>query len=143
MESALACAENQNDVRFIPTGAVGRYGPSEASVMASLLVKSGVPSDRIVLEETGRDTLSSVRAINRLLRGPGPWGHVKVATSGYHLPRCVILLCIFGISAKPCTPLPTPSDEPWATRWFWRLRESAALPYDSALAIWARLTGRL
>ena len=102
VEAALAAAQGQQDVRFIPTGAVGRYGPSEASVMADLLMKSGVRSDKIVLEETGRDTLSSAQAIYRLLREHEPQGHVMVASSAYHLPRCVTLLCLLGIAAKPC-----------------------------------------
>ena len=68
VEAALACARHHPDARFIPTGGIGRHGPSEASVMAGLLMESGVRSDRILLEETGIDTLSSVRAIHRLLR---------------------------------------------------------------------------
>ena len=58
--------------------------------------------DRILLEETGTDTLSSVRAIWRLSREHGPMGHVMVATSAYHLPRCLILLYLIGIPAMPC-----------------------------------------
>jgi vancomycin permeability regulator SanA len=143
VEAALAAAQGRADVRFIPTGAVGRYGPSEASVMAALLMKSGVRSDRIVLEETGHDTLSSVRAIYRLLREQKPHGHVMVASSAYHLPRCVTLLCLFGIAAKPCPAPPESAAAAWRKRWYWRLREVPALPYDAALAIWSRLTGQL
>jgi vancomycin permeability regulator SanA len=143
VEAALNCARNHSDVRFIPTGAAGRYGPSEASVMAGLLIKSGVGSERILLEETGHDTLSSVRAIYRLLREQPHQGHVLVASSSYHLPRCVTLLCISGIAAKRCPspPQPVPS-KPW-NRWYWRLREVPALPYDAALALFLRLTGKL
>jgi vancomycin permeability regulator SanA len=142
VEAALAGAKSDPHARFIPSGAVGRHGPSEASVMAGLLQKSGVPSERILLEETGHDTLSSVRAFYRLLREHEPNGPVMVATSGYHLPRCLTLLCLFGIAALPCPP-PTESVATgrWR-RWYWRLREIPALPYDSALAVWLRLRGR-
>jgi uncharacterized SAM-binding protein YcdF (DUF218 family) len=143
VDAAIACARNHSNVRFIPTGAAGRYGPSEASVMAALLVKSGVSSDRILLEETGRDTWSSVQAIYRLLREQPRSGHVLVATSAYHLPRCVTLLCITGIPAKRCRPPPQPASLKLSKRWYWRLREVPALPYDAALALWWRLTGRL
>ena len=139
VEAALACAQGHPDARFIPTGAVGRHGPSEASVMAGLLTKSGVRSDRIMLEETGTDTLSSVRAIARLLRESGQRGRVMVATSPYHQPRCLLLLCLFGISARPCPFPPQPSSPSWGMRWYWRLREVPALPYDAVLAVWARL----
>jgi uncharacterized SAM-binding protein YcdF (DUF218 family) len=143
VEAAIRCAKGHSDVRFVPTGAVGRHGPSEASVMAGLLMKSGVPGDRILLEETGDDTLSSVRAIYRLLREHPAPGHVMVATSAYHLPRCRVLLCLYGIAAQPCAPPEEPAASNWRKRWYWRLREVPALPYDAALAIWAHLTGRL
>ena len=75
--------------RYLPTGAVGRHGPSEARVMAGLLAKFGVPQGQIALEETGTDTLSSALACARMLRNwPGP---VRAASSGYHLPRCLML----------------------------------------------------
>ena len=60
VEAAAAFGERFADPLFVPTGGVGRFGPSEASVMAALLVSRGVPRDRILLEETGTDTLSSV-----------------------------------------------------------------------------------
>ena len=143
VRAALACAQGHPDARFIPTGAVGRHGPSEASVMAGLLMKSGVHGDRILLEETGTDTLSSARAIARLLRESHTRGRVMVATSTYHQPRCLMLLCLFGIAARPCPFPPRPASTSWARRWYWRLREVPALPYDAALAIWSRLRGQV
>jgi vancomycin permeability regulator SanA len=143
VEAALACAKSHPNVRFLPTGAVGRHGPSEASVMAGLLMKSGVRSDRILIEETGRDTLSSARAIYRLLREHPEPGHVMVASSAYHLPRCLVLLCLLGIAAQPCAIPRGPAATGWWRRWYWRLREVPALPYDAVLAICWRLAGRL
>jgi vancomycin permeability regulator SanA len=143
VEAALAGAKGHPETRFVPTGAAGRHGKSEASVMAGLLMKSGVPADNILLEETGVDTLSSVKAIRRLLRERPPSGQVMVATSAYHLPRCMILLCLCGITARPCRPPATRAASSWRKRWYWRLREVPALPYDAVLALWARITGQL
>jgi vancomycin permeability regulator SanA len=139
VEAALAAARHHPDALFVPTGAIGRHGPSEASVMAGLLRESGVASDRILLEESGTDTFSSVRAIGRLWREKRIHGHVMVATSAYHMPRCLILLCLFGMAARPC---PAPR-ESGGGQWYWWLREIPAIPCDAALALWARLTGRL
>ena len=139
VEAALACAKAHPDARFVPTGAIGRHGPSEASVMARLLMESGVTADKILLEESGDDTLSSVRAICRLLREHKAPGHVMVASSAYHLPRCLVLLCLFGMAAQPCPP----PREKFANTWYWWLREIPALAYDAILALWCRLTGRL
>jgi vancomycin permeability regulator SanA len=140
VEAALACAKTHQDVRFIPTGAIGRHGPSEASVMADLLAKSGVSAGQIRLEETGFDTLSSVRAVSRLLHNEPFQGPIMLATSGYHVPRCLILLCLFGIAARPCRLPAVAASAAWWRRWYWRLREVPALPYDVALALWSRLT---
>jgi vancomycin permeability regulator SanA len=142
VEAALACAKDDPDTRFIPTGGIGRHGPSEASVMARLLTESGVPGERILLEETGTDTLSSVRAIYRLAREQRVTGHVMVATSPFHLPRCLLLLCLCGIAAKPCGTAPEAGNRSWQ-RWYWRLREVPAIPYDAMLAVWHRIRGRL
>lgn len=143
VEAAIACARNDPAARFIPSGAVGRHGPSEASVMAALLTKSGVPSDRILMEETGRDTWSSVRAFHHILRRHPFEGPIMVATSPYHQPRCLLLLCLVGIAARPCRPFPGPAARAWRKRWYWRIREALALPYDACLAIWARITGTI
>jgi uncharacterized SAM-binding protein YcdF (DUF218 family) len=144
VEAALACAKGHRAVRFIPTGAIGRYGPSEASVMADFLMKSGIPGDQIRLEETGSDTLSSARALARLLREePSRGAPVMVATSAYHLPRCLILLRLFGVAAQPCRlPRGSGSAACWK-RWYWRLREVPALPYDVTMALWLRLMEKL
>jgi uncharacterized SAM-binding protein YcdF (DUF218 family) len=143
VEAAVACAKADPDARFIVSGAIGRYGPSEASVMAGLLTKSGVHSDNILLDETAHDTLSSVRAFYRLLREHEPNGRIMAASSAYHLPRCLTLLCLFGIAARPCPTSRESAATSWRKRWYWRLREIPALPYDAALAIWARLTGQM
>ncbi len=143
VEAALAGARNHPGACFLPTGGIGRHGPSEASVMAHLLMESGIPREKIVLEDTGRDTLSSVRAIRRMLAKRNPDPHVMVATSAYHLPRCMVLLCLSGISATQCAPVSAPAATHWRKRWYWRLREIPALPYDAFLVLWLRLLRRL
>jgi uncharacterized SAM-binding protein YcdF (DUF218 family) len=124
---------------YVPTGGVGRYGPAEASLMAELLRSLGVAATQIVPEETGTDTLSSVRAVAVLLRTRGHSGPVYAATSAYHLPRCVLLLRLAGLPARACPPPPGPASRRFFRRWFWRLREIPALPWDAGLMLLARL----
>jgi uncharacterized SAM-binding protein YcdF (DUF218 family) len=121
---------------YVPTGAKGRHGASEASVMAGLLRGLGVPAGRIMLEETGTDTLSSARAVARLVAGAEA---VHVATSGYHLMRCLMLLRLAGVRALACPP-PRAADGVME-RWYWRLREAAAIPYDAVLGLVMCLRG--
>ncbi|MFC7607826.1 YdcF family protein [Teichococcus aestuarii] len=87
---------------YVPTGAKGRHGPAEAEVMGRLLQDLGVPAAAIRLEPTGTDTLSSARACAALLRGHQ--GPVYAASSGYHLPRCVMLLRLYGLRARAAPP---------------------------------------
>ena len=82
-----------------------------------------------------------MRAVRRLLAGRR--GPVFAATSAYHLPRCVVLLWLAGLPARPAPPPRVPAARTWRRRWFWRLREAAALPYDVALLLALRLAGRL
>jgi uncharacterized SAM-binding protein YcdF (DUF218 family) len=138
VEAAAAFGTRFAAPLYVPTGARGLHGASEASVMARLLRELAVPPDRIVLEETGTDTLSSVRAVLPLVSGAAA---VYVATSGYHLPRCLLLIRIAGLPARPCPP--PRSAESLSQRWYRRLRELAAIPYDVTLILALRLTKRL
>ncbi len=138
VEAAAAFGRRFAAPLFLPTGGVGRFGPSEASVMANLLTAHGVPRERILLEETGSDTFSSARAVARLLREQGVTAPVFAASSGYHLPRCVLLLRAFGVRASAAGPPWVPAGSRWGARCYWWLREAAALPYDAVLALLVR-----
>ncbi|HET6307218.1 MAG TPA: YdcF family protein, partial [Rhodopila sp.] len=106
VEAAIRFAARFTRPLFIPTGAKGRFGDAEATVMARLLREAGFPPESIREETTGTDTLSSVRAAVRLV--PGPWP-VYACTSAYHLPRCLLLLRLAGIKAHACPPPPVPA----------------------------------
>jgi uncharacterized SAM-binding protein YcdF (DUF218 family) len=142
VEAAAAFGARHAAPLFIPTGGVGRYGASEASVMADLLRTFALPNATIVLEETGTDTLSSVRAVKRIIRTHGLSAPVYAATSRYHLLRCVLLLRMAGIRARACPPPAFPAAERLSCRWYWRLREVPALPFDLLLMTAIRLRGR-
>ncbi len=124
VEAAFQCGGPA--ARYIVSGAVGRHPPAEAQVMAGLLESFGVPPAQIVLDEASTDTLSSALAMARLLKAES--GPVRCATSGYHMPRCLMLLRMTGVRATACNPPPRPH-----YAWYWRLREAAALPYDAVM----------
>jgi uncharacterized SAM-binding protein YcdF (DUF218 family) len=128
---------------FIPTGAVGRFGDSEASVMASLLRELGVAGERILLEETARNTISSVRAVAELLRSRHIRRPVYAATSAYHLPRCLLLLRLAGVPARACPPPALRASDSFWMRWYWRLREVTAIPVDLLMILGLRVARRL
>jgi vancomycin permeability regulator SanA len=136
--AAAAFAARFEDPLFVPTGGVGRFGPAEAVVMQELLTASGVPMRSIMLEPTGTDTLSSVRAVADLLQRHRISAPVFAASSLYHLPRCILLLRLLGIPARAAVPPAVPADHTWWRRGYWWLRELPALPYDVALALLVR-----
>jgi len=138
-EAAAAFAARFAEPLFVPTGGVGRFGPSEASVMAALLESRGVPASHILLEETGTDTLSSACAIVALLRDRGIAAPVYVASSLYHLPRCLLVLRLLGMRARAAVPPVVPAATHWWRRCYWWLREVPATPYDAVLAVLWRL----
>jgi vancomycin permeability regulator SanA len=118
---------------YVPTGGQGRHGAPECEVMATMLVAAGVAPGQIRQEPTGVDTLSSVVACVAMVRGlPGP---VYAASSRFHLPRCLMLLWIGGVAARP-VPIEGSTERRWRQRWYWRLREVPALPYDAVLMLW-------
>ncbi len=128
---------------YVVTGGKGCYGSTEADVMAALLTRRGVDSADIILERTARNTFRSAVAVASLLRRES--GPVYVATSAYHMPRCVLLLGLAGLDARFSPPAIGPASSRFLRRWFWRLREFAAIPVDAALMLalmlWRRCFG--
>jgi uncharacterized SAM-binding protein YcdF (DUF218 family) len=138
-EAAATFSQRFRRPWFVPTGGVGRHGPSEASVMAALLEARGVPRAHILLEDTGTDTWSSARAVTALLRARRVASPVFVASSLYHLPRCLLLLRLLGLRARAAIPPIVPAQTHWWRRCYWWLREVPAIPYDAAVALLWRI----
>ena len=138
VDAALAFGRLLPGAVYLPTGGVGRYGGSEARAMADRLLSAGVPPEAILLEETARDTLGSVIACRAMLRRRGHCGVVHAATSAYHTPRCLLLLRLAGLPARRVLPPQAPAAERWGRRWYWRLREVPALPWDALLMLTRR-----
>ena len=140
LDAALAFGGSLPDAIYMPTGGVGERqraagGPSEARAMARALQAAGIAPERIVPEETAGDTLDSVLACRALLRRLGHRGAVHAATSAYHLPRCLLLLRLAGVAARAVPPPRMPAASGRCRRWYWRLREVPALPWDAWLML--------
>jgi len=141
IEVAAAYGATLPDPLYVPTGGIGRHGPAESAVMAEGLIARGVSPDRILQEPTGRNTLRSVLACTALLRARGHKGPVVAASSAYHLPRCMMLLRLAGWKVRACPPHKGSASDRFGRRWYWRLREFAALPVDAVVLIWLQRAG--
>lgn len=127
---------------YLPTGGIGRHPPAEAVAMATSLRASGIPASRILIEDTARDTLQSVRLCAGILHRRRHAGPVFAATSAYHLPRCLVLLRLAGVPAHPVPPPRHPASHAFLRRWRWRLREIPALPWDTLLLLGHRMVDK-
>jgi uncharacterized SAM-binding protein YcdF (DUF218 family) len=108
-------------------------------VIAALLEARGVSPERILTEETGTDTWSSACAVTELLHAYRVDAPVFVASSQYHLPRCLLLLNLLGVRARAAVPPVVPAATHWWRRSYWWLREIPAIAYDAALALLWRI----
>jgi uncharacterized SAM-binding protein YcdF (DUF218 family) len=129
---------NDADICYVPTGAVGEHGPSEASVMRDLLVGYGVAEGRIILEERGTDTLSSVIECADVLEQQDDVRSVTVCTSGYHVPRCHLLFRLIGIPTRRAASGGDVSALGWPSWLYYVVREIVATPWDAVLMLMRR-----
>lgn len=126
-------AAHGSQAPIVCSGAAGRFGPSEALVMAQALKADGVAPGRLVLDEESRDTLQSVLFAARFLRRQG-LARCIVCSDGYHLPRIRLLLGALGVAteAGPVRRGPVGSKRHWLRM---VLREALAIPYDLAIVL--------
>ncbi len=130
---AAAAGADSEDVLFC-SGGVGRFGPSEASLMAELLTAGGVAPARIVLDEASLDTFQNVVAAARFIRARGLDGAV-ICTDHYHLARVSMLFAWLGIEARPGPIAPGLGGTSLSYWLVMRARETVAYFYDLAVVI--------
>lgn len=122
---AAAAAEADARVDLFLSGGIGRYPPSEAQVMATLLSGAVAPA-RQMLDETSCDTLQTVRAAAAYARAHG-YATVLTCTDAYHQPRVRMLFRMQGLTAHPVRLAARGPKRLRVRMW---MRECAAIPYD-------------
>lgn len=92
--AALALARHHPQARLLFTGGNGRLSalwadsPAEASVAALLFHRMGVAPDRLLLEDTARNTAENARLSHALAR-PQEGEVWLLVTSAFHMPRAL------------------------------------------------------
>jgi uncharacterized SAM-binding protein YcdF (DUF218 family) len=141
VDNALMLARNTPNRMFVATGGVGRYGLAEAHIIRDRLVAGGVDPADILVEDRATDTLESVIYCDRILRGREDVELLVPCSSGYHNPRCGLLLRILGYRVRMAR---VPSDLRFLGGRTWMLyvlKEVLALPYDAMLLLIKRVGG--
>ena len=111
---------------IIATGGLGEHPPSEAEVMARILLKHGVPEDAILREERALNTWDSARRVAKMTRALGIAG-VLVVTDPLH---CVRAVAAFERAGLLAWGEPVYSSPMWRKTWMRRgqlVREIGAL----------------
>jgi uncharacterized SAM-binding protein YcdF (DUF218 family) len=135
VNGALALARGVPNRVFLCTGGVGLHGPAEAIVARDLLIARGAGADEIVIEDRATDTLESVLLCDAILSARADAEYVVPCSSGYHLPRCILLLRLLGYAVRPGK---MPPDRPYVALRQWLLyvaKEILATPYDAMLLL--------
>jgi vancomycin permeability regulator SanA len=137
IKGGFRLAEAHSEALVFCSGGVGRYGPSEASIMAERLTAMGLPAERLVLDEDSLDTLQTVVAATRFIRAHELPGAI-VCTDSYHTPRTRLIFAALGVSTLDGSVKAGPRQMGWPACIRMRLREIPAIPYDGVLALTKR-----
>ena len=109
---------------FVASGGLGRWPPTEARAIATILEAGGVPSDRIHLEDRSTSTWENLSLSLPILRRLGAT-RIWIVTDAYHMPRARLIARGLGLRTKAA---PVPGNRPGRRRRLgWALREAPAI----------------
>ena len=111
---------------IVATGGLGKHPPSEAEIMARILIQHGVPESAIVLEDQALNTWESAWLVAKMARGLGA-DAVLVVTDPLH---CVRTVSAFEEAGLLAWGEPVYSSPMWRKKWMRRgqlVREVGAL----------------
>ena len=95
-------ARQYRDVPVIFSGGSGsvllQNDGKEGDIAAALLIQLGVPSERIIIERSSRNTWENFRHLKPILKANGKY---LLVTSAYHMPRSVGIARRLGIHVVP------------------------------------------
>lgn len=98
-EAAMAAWEKGAAPKLILCGGrVGEAPCSEASVMAELLTKKGMPADALILEDQSQNTVENLKFAKEIMAANG-FSDAAIVTSDYHVQRAIWIARKFSIRA--------------------------------------------
>ena len=138
IDHGLAAAAEHPDAPILCSGGAPRPGPTEASIMATILQNAGIAPDRLILDETSLNTLDNVAAtVAQAEAGGHPY--VIACSDAYHLPRVRLLLALNGVKSQPW---PGAEQASWGYGAAMAAREALAIPHSLARAMARRARRR-
>jgi len=123
---------------LLVTGGLGKYPPTEASVMKELALKQGLNSENILVEDKGKSTFQSVLESIRIIREHN-WTNAIVVSDPYHLFRALLVFRCFNIRViGSAAKGGKEANKLWKWSYYY-LREYIALPWYIVLIIILKL----
>jgi uncharacterized SAM-binding protein YcdF (DUF218 family) len=114
LEHGVAVFFARNAGHLLVSGGIVGPPPAEAEMMRDLAVQCGVAKERIVVEDSARNTFENAVYTGRIIRDR-QWRRVVVVTDGFHLPRALYVFRRLGLEvAGDGVPRP-----PQVTRLYW------------------------
>lgn len=97
---------------IIGCGGIGRFPPSEASVIRDICLRENVPPDAILMEDRSTSTLQNISFALPLLAQLGT-RQVAIVTDDFHIPRALLTARRMGLT---CIDVPAPPPGPLTYR---------------------------
>ena len=96
LDEARLCYEKGLCRAIMVSGGIDKHGTDEALAMKRDLVNQGVPENRIVMDNMGRDTWETARNASAYMKAHGLDSAI-VVSQYFHVPRAMIALKRFGV----------------------------------------------
>jgi uncharacterized SAM-binding protein YcdF (DUF218 family) len=114
--------------RIIFTGGFGEHDTtSEAAVAERYAIDHGVPAKAILIENTGRSTIESLRRVAKLMDGE-PTREVILVSDPFHMLRLTVLARRFGLEPHTSPTRTSPISSNIREFWRYALAESVKVP---------------
>jgi uncharacterized SAM-binding protein YcdF (DUF218 family) len=114
--------------RIIFTGGFGEHDTtSEAAVAERYAIDHGVPAKAILIENTGRSTIESLRRVAKLMDGE-PTREVILVSDPFHMLRLTVLALRFGLEPHTSPTRTSPISSNIREFWRYALAESVKVP---------------
>lgn len=127
---------------LLVTGGIGKYGPSEASVMKQLAVSWGIPPEKIIMDERGTTTFKNAKECIRIMKQYN-WHTPVIVSDSYHIPRSLFAFRGLGIHADGNgTKQGRETNTSWKW-WYFHMREIIAFFWYIILILLEKLSKSL
>lgn len=121
LDKGLEIYEQEPIDKIILTGGPVYNNFVEAEVMAVYCIEHGVPTDKIVMEPSAKNTYENARMVNRLIEDEG-YTNVIIVTSAFHARRAKHFFSKH-IDKTRIVTAPFPKKYPWFKKLFYTLKE--------------------